>query len=85
MKHQFHWKTLLLQVQSIVYLKRKTGLHFLDTRCAFVRDRSIDRFQKYRALKSKTVKKAQFHKENGVRNNFPLQSFVFLKPVNIFE
>ena len=27
--------------------------------------KNIDWFQKYKALKSKTIKKAQFHKENG--------------------
>ena len=47
--------------------------------------KNIDWFQKYKALKSKIVKKAQFHKENGIKNNFQLQSFVFLKLVNIFE
>ena len=47
--------------------------------------KNIDWFQKYKALKSKIVKEAQFHMENGIKNNFPLQSFVFLKPVNIFE
>ena len=29
--------------------------------------KNIDRFQKYKALKSKIVKKAQFHKENGLK------------------
>ena len=29
--------------------------------------KNIDRIQKYKALKSKTVKKAQFHKENGIK------------------
>ena len=29
--------------------------------------KNIDRFQKYKALKSKIVKKAQFHKENGIK------------------
>ena len=29
--------------------------------------KNVDWFQKYRALKSKIVKKAQFHKENGVK------------------
>ena len=30
--------------------------------------KNIDLFQKYKALKSKVVKKAQFHKENGIKN-----------------
>ena len=47
--------------------------------------KNIDRFQKYKASKSKILKKAQFHKEMALKNNFPLQSFVFLKPANIFE
>ena len=29
--------------------------------------KNIDRFQKYKALKSKIVKKTQFHKENGIK------------------
>ena len=29
--------------------------------------KNIDRFQKYKALKSKFVKKAQFHEENGIK------------------
>ena len=29
--------------------------------------KNIDWFQKYKALKSKIVKKAQFHKENGIK------------------
>ena len=29
--------------------------------------KNIDRLQKYKALKSKIVKKAQFHKENGIK------------------
>ena len=29
--------------------------------------KNIDQFQKYKALKSKIVKKAQFHKENGIK------------------
>ena len=29
--------------------------------------KNIDWFQKYKALKSKIVKKAQFHKENGLK------------------
>ena len=29
--------------------------------------KNIDQFQKYNALKSKIVKKAQFHKENGIK------------------
>ena len=29
--------------------------------------KNIDRFQKYKALKSKIVKKIQFHKENGIK------------------
>ena len=29
--------------------------------------KKIDRFQKYKALKSKIAKKAQFHKENGIK------------------
>ena len=29
--------------------------------------KNVDWFQKYRAFKSKIVKKAQFHKENGVK------------------
>ena len=29
--------------------------------------KNIDQFQKYKALKSKVVKKAQFHKENGIK------------------
>ena len=32
--------------------------------------KNIDRFQKYKALKSKIVKKAQFHKENGIKKQF---------------
>ena len=28
--------------------------------------KNIDQFEKYKALKSKFVKKAQFHKENGI-------------------
>ena len=47
--------------------------------------KNIVQFQKYKALKSKIIKKVQFHKENGIKNNFPLQSFVFLKPIIIFE
>ena len=39
-------------------------------------------FQKYKALKSKIIKKHNFI---GKMENFPLQTFVFLKPVNIFE
>ena len=31
---------------------------------------NIDWFQKYKALKSKIVKKAQFHKENDLRKKF---------------
>jgi len=46
--------------------------------------RNIYWLEIYKSLKSKIIKKAQFHKENGIKNNFPLQSFVFLKPVNIF-
>ena len=44
-----------------------------------------DRIQKYKALKSKIIKQAQFNMENGIKNNFPLQSCVFLKRANIFE
>ena len=29
--------------------------------------KNIDRFQKYKALKSKIIKKVQFHKENGIK------------------
>ena len=29
--------------------------------------KNVDRFQKYKALNSKIVKKAQFHKENGIK------------------
>ena len=29
--------------------------------------KNIDRFKKYKALKSNNVKKAQFHKENGIK------------------
>ena len=32
--------------------------------------KSIDWFQKYKASKSKIVKKAQFHKENGIKKQF---------------
>ena len=32
--------------------------------------KNIDRFQKYKTLKSKIVKKAQFHKENGIKKQF---------------
>ena len=32
--------------------------------------KNIDRFQKYKALKSKIIKKAQFHKENGIKKSF---------------
>ena len=32
--------------------------------------KNIDWFQKYKALKSKIVKKAQFHKENGIKKLF---------------
>ena len=32
--------------------------------------KNIDWFQKYKALKSKIVKKAQFHKENGIKKQF---------------
>ena len=44
--------------------------------------KNIDCFQKYKALKSKIVKKQNFIRK---MENFPLQSFVFLKPVNMFE
>ena len=47
--------------------------------------KNIDRFQKYKALKSKIVKKHNFIRKMALKNNFPLQSFAFLKPVNIFE
>ena len=42
-------------------------------------------FQKYKALKSKIVKKYNFIGKMAQKNNFPLQSFVFLKLVNILE
>ena len=29
--------------------------------------KNVDRFQKYKALKSKIVKKAQYNKENGIK------------------
>ena len=32
--------------------------------------KNVDWFQKYKALKSKIVKKAQFHKENGIKKQF---------------
>ena len=32
--------------------------------------KNIDWFQKYKVLKSKIVKKAQFHKENGIKKQF---------------
>ena len=32
--------------------------------------KNIDQFHKYKALKSKIVKKAQFHKENGIKKHF---------------
>ena len=32
--------------------------------------KNIDGFQKYKALKSKIIKKAQFHKENGIKKQF---------------
>ncbi len=47
--------------------------------------KNIDRFQKYKALKSKIVKKHNFIRKMALKKNFPLQSFVFLKPVNIFK
>ena len=47
--------------------------------------KNIDRFQKYKALKSKIVKKYNFIGKMAQKNNFPLQSFVFLKRANIFE
>ena len=47
--------------------------------------KNIDWFQKYKALKSKIVKKYNFIRKMALRNNFPIQSFVFLKPVNILE
>ena len=31
---------------------------------------NIDRFQKYKALNSKTVKRVQFRKENGIKKEF---------------
>ncbi len=39
--------------------------------------KNIDQLQKYKALKSKIVKKAQFHKENGTKNNFPFKALYF--------
>ena len=47
--------------------------------------KNIDRFQKYKALKSKIVKKHNFIRKMALKNNSPLQSFVFVNPVNIFE
>ena len=32
--------------------------------------KNIDHFKKYKALKSKIIKKAQFHKENGIQKQF---------------
>ena len=32
--------------------------------------KNIDWFQKNKALKSKILKKVQFHKENGIKNQF---------------
>ena len=32
-----------------------------------VSSKNIDRFQKYKALKSNIVKMVQFHKENGIK------------------
>ena len=32
--------------------------------------KNIDRFQKYKALKSNIVKRVQFHKENGIKKEF---------------
>ena len=46
--------------------------------------KNIDWLQKYKALKSKIVKKHNFIRKMALKSNFPLQSFVFLKPVNIF-
>ena len=47
--------------------------------------KNIDWFQKYKALKSKIVKKHNYIRKMAVKNNFSIQSIVFLKPVNIFE
>ena len=32
--------------------------------------KNIERFQKYKALKSKIVERVQFHKENGIKKEF---------------
>ena len=45
--------------------------------------KNIDRFQKFKALKSKIIEKVQFHKENGIKKQFSTSKL--LKPVNIFE
>ena len=46
--------------------------------------KNIDWFQKYKALKSKLVK-YNFIRKMALKNNFSIQSIVFLKPDNIFE
>ena len=42
-------------------------------------------FRNTKLSSQKSLKKHNFLRKMALKNNFPLQSFVFLRPVNIFE
>ena len=69
LKKQCFWK---MGVAGIKWLPRPSKIGSFSSKhngeaLLKVSFKNIDWLQKYKALKSKIVKKAQFHKENGIK------------------
>ena len=69
LKKQCFWKMGVAGIQQLPRPSKRASLSgkLNEEALLKVSFKNIDRFQKYKALKSKIVKKAQFHKENGIK------------------
>ena len=69
LKKQCFWKMGVADIKQLLHQSKIASFsgNLNEEAILKVSFKNIDWFQKYKALKSKIVKKAQFHKENGLK------------------